>query len=104
MRGERSLKHRRARAPAKADNLSDARKPTEDPNMRQLLLAFDAKPVGQKDLMFQFHTVIITGRDAGGAYTLNTVGKDRERQVLRGAYVTNFAVDYLVKVGGWKLA
>ena len=89
-------------ATCKADQLSDARKPLEAPADRQLLLSFGSKPVGQKELIYQFHTVLVTGRDARGSYTLNTV-KDRERVELRGHTVSNFALEYLKGVGGWKL-
>jgi hypothetical protein len=95
--------HANIYATAKSDQLSSDRKPTEDATTRQLFAGYNVKPVGQKDLPFQFHTLLLTGRDARGNFTLNTI-KDREREELRGALVTNFVTDYLVKIGGWKLA
>lgn len=89
-------------ATAKVDDLSDPRKPTEDSTTRQLFQRFNVKPVGQKDLPYQFHSVLLTGRDASGGFTLNTI-KDREREEVRGLVVGNFVTDYLVKIGGWKL-
>jgi hypothetical protein len=89
-------------ATCKVDDLSSEKKPTEDTTTRQLFARFNVKPVGQKDLPYQFHTVLLTGRDAHGGFTLNTI-KDREREEVRGLVVTNFVTDYLVKIGGWKL-
>lgn len=92
---------------AKSDNLSSDKKPTEDPQTRQMFLRFGLKPVGQKDLPFQFHTVLLTNRvvlpgDDNIHYTIMTI-KDRERQEFNGTIVNNFAQDYLVKVAGWSL-
>jgi hypothetical protein len=89
-------------ATAKVDSLSPSKSPTEDSSTRQLLSSFNSKPVGQKELIYQFHTVLLTGRNGQGQYTLNTV-KDRERSELRGHIHTNFALDYLKGVGGWHL-
>ena len=89
-------------ATAKADQLSDARQPTEDQTTRQIFGKFNMKPVGQKDLPYQFHTLLLSGRDAQGRWTLNTI-KDRERAELSGKLVGNFALDYLKDIGGWSL-
>lgn len=90
-------------ATAQGEPLSDSRNPTEDQATRALLLPFGAKPVGQKALPHQFHTLLLSARDARGGWTFNTV-KDRERVEVRGQAVSNFALDYLVKIGGWKIA
>lgn len=89
-------------ATAKVDQLSDARNPTEDTSTRQLFGRYMVKPVGQKDLPYQFHTLLLAGRDGQGRWTLNTV-KDRERPELVGKIVGNFALDYLREIGGWSL-
>jgi hypothetical protein len=89
-------------ATAKVDSLSPSKSPTEDSSTRQLLSSFNSKPVGQKELIYQFHTVLLTGRNGAGQFTLNTV-KDRERAELRGHILSNFALDYLKGVGGWHL-
>jgi hypothetical protein len=89
-------------ATAKADQLSDARNPTEDTATRQIFGRYMVKPVGQKDLPYQFHTLLLAGRDGSGRWTLNTV-KDRERAELTGKIVGNFALDYLKGIGGWSL-
>ncbi len=88
---------------ARADELSPASKPTEDQTTRQLFHRFGTKPVGQKELPYQFHTLLLSARDARGQFVLNTV-KDREREELRGSITANFVTDYLVKIGGWRLA
>jgi AAA domain len=87
-------------ATAKGDSLSSDKKPTEDASTRQLFLPLGVKPVGQKDLAFQFHTVLLTNRSRE-ARTITSV-KDRERGELAGVPVKSFVMDYLVKVGGWK--
>lgn len=87
---------------AKTDNLSSERNPTEDAQTRSLFLKYQVKPVGQKDLPFQFHTLLLTGRQ-GDKRTITTV-KDRERTEVSGLEVKNFTSDYLVNVAGFKLA
>jgi hypothetical protein len=90
-------------ATAQADMLSSDRKPTEDTNTRSLLLPYGYKPKGQKDLLYQFHTVLLTGYEQrAGTYMVNTI-KDRERAVLSAHVITSFTMKYLVEVAGWKL-
>ena len=60
------------------------------------------KPAGQKNLPFQHHTVLLSSEPRSGEYVLTTI-KDRVREKLNAAPWTNFATDYLVKVGGWSL-
>lgn len=90
-------------ATAKSDNLSSDRKPTEDSQTRQLFARYQVKPVGQKDLPFQFHTLLLTGRGSNGDRTMTAI-KDRERQEVSGTTITSFTTDYLVNIAGWKLA
>jgi hypothetical protein len=89
-------------ATAKSDNLSSEKKPTEDAQTRQLFLRYQVKPVGQKDLPYQFHTVLLTGRRGDDIRTITAV-KDRERLEVSGAEVKNFTTDYLVNVAKWAL-
>jgi hypothetical protein len=89
-------------ATAKADPLSDARNPTEDTGTRTLFLRHGIKPVGQKDLPYQFHTILLAQRDPRGTFTLTTV-KDRERLELTGAPVVSFVQTYLLGIAQWKL-
>jgi AAA domain-containing protein len=90
-------------ATAKSDQLSSDKKPTEDAQTRSLFLPYGIKPAGQKDLPYQFHTLLITGRDGRGTRTLTTV-KDREREEVKGLEVKSFTVDYLKKIAGWEMA
>lgn len=91
---------------ATADNLSGGNKPTEDKAVRDLFLPYGVKPAGQKELPFQFHTLLLAGKKQMVGqpveYTLTTV-KDRERRELVGQSVTNFTLDYLVNVAGWQV-
>ena len=90
---------------AKSEPLSGDKKPTESKEVRSLFLPYGIKPSGQKDLPFQFHTLLINDRittPAGDKRVITTI-KDRERPELKGAEVKNFTNDYLVKVGGWTL-
>ena len=88
-------------ATAKSDNLSSEKKPTEDARTRELFARFQVKPVGQKDLPFVFHTLLLSGRE-GDKRTLTAV-KDRERVEVVGLEIKNFTTDYLVNVAGFRL-
>lgn len=63
-----------------------------------------SKPAGQKDIPRQFRSVIKMSEPAkkGGGYTM-TSAKDRERELMEGVEVGDFARDYLVGVAGWTL-
>lgn len=87
---------------AKSDNLSSDKKPTEDAQTRSLFARYQVKPVGQKDLPYSFHTLLLTGRGPNDTWTLTTV-KDRERTEVSGLTIKNFATDYLVNIAGWSL-
>lgn len=91
---------------AKSDNLSSDKKPTEDNQTRQLFVQYGVKPVGQKELAFQFHTILLHKKviQPGQPPTRTiTAVKDRERPECVGVVVQNFATDYLVNVAGWQL-
>ena len=85
---------------AKSEFMGD--KGMEDQNLRNLFLPYNTKPVGQKFLAFEFHTVLIANRRLTGERVLTTV-KDRVRTELKGQTVNNFTIDYLVNVAGWSL-
>jgi hypothetical protein len=91
---------------AKGEPLSSDKKPTESKEVRNLFLPYGVKPAGQKDLPFAFHTLLLAGKSQipgqPATWTLTTV-KDRERVELSGSEVKNFAVDYLVNIGGWSM-
>ena len=62
-------------------------------------------PVGQKRMPHLFQSVLWKTQPArpGVSEWLITSVKDRSREDLRDKEVKDFAKDYLVKVGGWKL-
>ncbi len=88
---------------AKSTQLSSDRSPSEDSQTRQMLLRYNVKPDGQKTLLFQHHSVLLTGLDPRTDKRTITTVKDREREEVNGLVVTNFAMDYLKKIGGWVL-
>lgn len=64
------------------------------------------KPVGQKHIGHKFQTLLMSGkgRGSGGSnWTLTTV-KDRGRVEVDRMPWTDFAVEYLVNVAGWRVA
>ena len=90
-------------ATAKASQLSSDKKPTEERDVRQMLLRFNLKPTGQKDLPYQFHTILLSGFNLRTNNRTITTVKDRERNEVSGLEVANFAVDYLKNVAGWEM-
>jgi hypothetical protein len=76
-----------------------------DQTEREILAVFGAhgvKPKGQKHTPHYFHSCLI--KKYIGDQRLMVTAKDRGREYLAGAPITNFATDYLVRVAGWKLA
>lgn len=65
--------------------------------------AHGVKPEGQKMTHHMVHTVIMCSEFRPGEYIWTTV-KDREREDMVGQPANDFAMDYLVGKGGWKLA
>jgi hypothetical protein len=92
---------------AMSDQLSSEKKPTESKEVRSLFLPYGVKPAGQKELPFQFHSLLLAGKSSspvnGTQYTLTTV-KDRERSEMTGKIINNFTMDYLVDIAGWKVS
>ncbi len=60
------------------------------------------KPEGQKQLPHMAHTILLLKEFTPGVWQTTTV-KDRERERLTGATVSDFVMQYLVPVAGWKL-
>lgn len=60
------------------------------------------RPEGQKRLRHQFNTTIFLSKDGRGEYRMTTV-KDRNRELIVGQPIHNFAMDYLKGVAGWQL-
>lgn len=64
---------------------------------------FGVRPDGQKLTDHLVHTVIFAQEFRSGEWTWSTA-KDREREKMVGQPAGDFAMDYLMKIGGWKLA
>lgn len=75
----------------------------DDKETKQLYGSFLYKPKGQKRLGHVPHTVLHLTKKRQGEWYMSTV-KDRERVEMEEWPVNNFAVDYLMKVAGWKVA
>lgn len=68
---------------------------------RKLYGAFGAMPTGHKSLGHRFDTVLLLQKERDG-YTMTTM-KDRERDDMEDAKLTDFSVNYLMKIAGWRL-
>lgn len=78
----------------------------KDKEIRGLYGAYGVRPGGQKSLGYDARTVLLltkTRQYGNESYQLTSV-KDRERGKLDEEPWTDFVDDYLVKVGGWRLA
>lgn len=76
---------------------------TDESQVRSTYNFVGVKPAGQKRIGYQHQTVLFVARDSGGNRTITTV-KERGRDELDRAPLTNFVSDYLVAVAGWKRA
>ena len=75
----------------------------DDANVKKLFGPFGVKPEGQKDLGYQFDSVLLTGfGKTSNDYLLSTVG-DTNREKVKDVTVNDFSLDYLVKLAGWKV-
>lgn len=69
--------------------------------LRQLFNRFKVKPAGQKNLGFQFHTILLMREKSKDSWIMDTV-RDRNREKLTNQDVTDFSLNYLLKVAGWR--
>lgn len=60
------------------------------------------RPEGEKRAGHAVHTVLMLSQRKPGEWIMDTA-KDRERTVQMSTPVSNFAIDYLVKVAGWSM-
>lgn len=60
------------------------------------------KPRGQKKLTHVTHTILLMSKSRVGEYSFTTI-KDRGRKEVEGQKVNDFALDYLMAIGGWKI-
>jgi hypothetical protein len=70
---------------------------------RALFARFGYRPAGRKQLAHAGVTVAHLSRDTSGQQYLTTF-KDRGRELVGGAPVSDYFKDYMVKVAGWKFA
>jgi hypothetical protein len=63
---------------------------------------FGFKPAGQKELGHHFHTVLWMKNPAYKQWTITSVD-DHTRELLDNQVVSNFVLDYLVKIARWEL-
>ena len=75
----------------------------DDKGVKAIFQAFGIRPVGQKHLAFNMHTVLLFAMTKSDEWRVTSV-KDRERELLVNQPITDFTRDYLVKVAGWKMA
>jgi hypothetical protein len=71
-------------------------------NERSTFGAFGVMPAGEKNTQFGFHTVLWKFCPRQTVFAFTTI-KDRSREFVSTYNVNDFAVDYLVNIGGWQL-
>jgi hypothetical protein len=71
-------------------------------NERSTFGAFGVMPAGEKNTQFTFHTVLWKFSPKQGTFAFTTI-KDRARPFVSTYNVDDFAIDYLVNIGGWQL-
>ena len=94
--------HKIACAPAEPVQEPDrAGKGGDTIEMRQLYGRYKLKPKGQKALGFQFHSIFVMMEKSKGNWIMSTV-RDRNREGIENQPVTDFGINYLLKVAGWR--
>lgn len=84
---------------AEVDGLSD----TEDKDTRSLFGNRRVKPRGQKSLGHRVNTILLTGKQRNGTFTLTTIkDRGREHDRMDDEEYTSFVHSYLVVHAGWK--
>lgn len=86
-------------ATAKAEPVSAD---TDDKETRLLFGPYGVKPKGQKETGNLFHSILLFTYPKAGEYYLTTI-RDRQRAVVEKLPLSNFVVQYLVKLAGWHL-
>ena len=85
-------------ATAKVEKVSEQ----DTKEVRSIYGPYGVKPKGQKETSHAFHTVMLLTFAKPGEWYINTI-KDRGRAPYSGTLINNFALDYLIKVAGWKM-
>lgn len=71
-----------------------------DPSEKSLYKDLRKMPGGEKRMGGRVHTILMSSVDEDGWYL--STAKDRERPLLRFHKISNFAVNYLIKIAGWQ--
>ena len=84
---------------AEIDGLGD----TEDKDTRSLYGNRRVKPRGQKSLGHRVNTILLTGKQRDGTFTLSTIkDRGREHDRMEDEEYKSFVLSYLVARAGWK--
>ena len=70
--------------------------------VQQMFGRFGIKPVGQKQLGYQFHTVLLMKHPSKDEWTFTTVD-DPSREKKTGEIISEFTMSYLLQVAGWQV-
>lgn len=73
----------------------------DDREVKAMFGPYGVKPRGQKRLGHVPRTVLWMTKSRAGEYSITTI-KDRNRVEMEDVEYENFAVEYLMRVGGWK--
>lgn len=87
---------------AQADTVSTDGKWKDSKEVAEMFGRYGMKPVGQKQLGYQFHTVLLMKQPAKDEWTVTTVD-DPSREKLVNAPLNDFVMSYLLPVAGWTL-
>ena len=72
---------------------------TDDAQILDLFQKWGGKCVGQKQMAYRYHTILLT-QTKGDTYYMNTIG-DRERAKMIKQPIRDFAIQYLCDIAGW---
>ena len=75
----------------------------DDVQLQTMFQVVGQRPEGQKGLAHAFHTIILLSKNRAGEHQMTTVG-DRERRLVSNAPLSDFAMNYLVPIAGWRPA
>jgi hypothetical protein len=91
--------------PQDAVRMPNPQKPKEwhdSPDIVEQYSRVGFRPSGQKELGHHLHTVLWMRSPGFARWTMTTVD-DHTRQQVDNQPISNFAMDYLVKIAGWEL-
>ena len=73
----------------------------DDAHLKMTYGPVGVRPDGEKTMSHDFHTLVVLGKTRTGDHFMTTVG-DRGRALIEKAPLTDFALNYLMTVAGWK--